>query len=313
VVGHRVEVTSKLVEGPGGADVIPAARERKNEITLSHQIDAPCRDCNSGWMNVLEKLVEPALVPLMRGTPCLLEPAAVKTLSEWVTLKFMVVDSANPPDSQIFTAHDREAFFKDRKIPACVEGIWAAPLAGGAWSAEWERVGGSNMASFSFGVGKVFFYAVCYRDLRLSFNDRRIRGGHLRRICPPQALQAWPPGPFLTDDEAERINLSLLAFLRQNDIKIEATIVSKKLRVTKAELPKLNLQIKLSQDPATGQWTTMVGNEFVNHKCGGCDFTLLHRLSIETFAGSLSPSRGPVFLVCPKCDAKNVVPVKLSK
>lgn len=311
VRGYRIEGTSRLVRGERGAEIGRVYRRREGETTLSLQLSGTCPSCNNGWMNIeLEQRVAPILTRLVRGVPTKLDPAQVQKLVEWVTLKFMVVDSVGHP---FFTQQDREAFFKNRTLPTCIDGVWAAPLSIGSWSTQWERWGGTNFASFTFGVGRVLFYVVGTREVGIKFDDRVFGGGRLQRIWPGGTLNAWLPVRFFTDEEAEALNQGLDTFRRQHDIQIVGSTTIHKLRVKRPPLPTASIKLLYEKDPVTGPATFFFGDEFESHACGECSYMLLHSLSIETFRDVFSPSELPVYLICPSCDAANVVPVRGAK
>lgn len=305
---YRSAVRSRLVRTKSGEiDFVLQAKPRKNEKTISTKIPGPCRSCNSGWMNnSVEKPVRDILPPLIEAKRTTLEIAQVRKLVEWLVLKFMCVDYES--GAPVMTAEDRKAFCERRTIPPSLMGIWAAPLSVGAsWSARWERCGGIDAATFTFGMGHVLFHMWCHPDQTVRFDGHGAFEGRMQEIWPLRSLNAWPPfASYLLDEHANELAQSYDTIRRQRGIKIVTPKPIKKLKIIK------------NPHPASLRWvldkeTKLIGQDYEDQVCGGCSAVLLTDLSIDSMQASFGETPVPNLIVCPHCAALNVLPLKRRK
>src|SRR5215468_7575397 len=60
---------------------------------LDHQVRMACRQCNSGWMSALEVLVQPLIMPMIRGAGRRdLNLTAQLTIARWAMKTAMVAE-----------------------------------------------------------------------------------------------------------------------------------------------------------------------------------------------------------------------------
>lgn len=162
-----------------------------------------CRPCNSGWMSRYEQSVRPFLEKMIVGRAVGLDETAQLLLTEYFTMKMMVVDwETNTP---IMSDDHRTRFFNNRTIPPntqiflfkCGEVSWRANLVGhavGLWPEGDTRPGTAyNTKSFAMGLGDLFVVVVFAPDvngkLQLSFEP----GLSVRIHLPANDFLRWPP------------------------------------------------------------------------------------------------------------------------
>jgi hypothetical protein len=196
------------------------------------RIKVVCRECNNGWMSVLESEAKPFLKPLILGQPSLLGLSARKTLSEWFVLKALVAEhnavksSAADP---IFEQEARDRFKSHREIPFGCR-IWLCMHNGLKWSCAYSGHSAGilpsgespmpsprrpNVYAATFGLGALLGYVFATTSSEL--NDRIKFNGFvppLRILWPvADADIRWPPLHVLGDADGDRIANNVQALI----------------------------------------------------------------------------------------------------
>lgn len=72
-----------------------------------------CRDCNSGWMSVIEQAAQPTLAQLIDGAQPTLTAEQLAAIAAWATLK-TIVGEYTGPESRCVSDAERARFFETR-------------------------------------------------------------------------------------------------------------------------------------------------------------------------------------------------------
>jgi hypothetical protein len=88
-----------------------------------------CRRCNNGWMNDLETLVRPHLIPLLEGQRRVLDAPALRILSAWAVKTALSLALSNTHATPISVGHYRA--MADAKLrPPAGTWVWIASYKG---------------------------------------------------------------------------------------------------------------------------------------------------------------------------------------
>lgn len=105
----------KMSFHPSSGSEISGPRGRQGDIR-SIRVRVVCRECNSGWMNRLEKVVRPFLTPLVTGEKVHLNADGLTALAQWIALKSIVVEH-DTQDVALTPQSDRTNFMNNLAIP----------------------------------------------------------------------------------------------------------------------------------------------------------------------------------------------------
>jgi len=89
--------------------------ERQGNV-ITKKIRVVCRECNNGWMSVLEEKVKPIIASLLGGHSCKLNKEQINDLSLWAAVKAIVGEHAEGRMALTPSA-DRYLLYKDHTIP----------------------------------------------------------------------------------------------------------------------------------------------------------------------------------------------------
>jgi hypothetical protein len=105
----------RVVRGKYGPSETHHSKPRPGH-TYTKTIRVVCRTCNNGWMNGLEELTKPILIPMLQGQFIELSRVQQRRLAVWIVLKMLVVENKVLADRVI--QNDGLSFFRAyRTIP----------------------------------------------------------------------------------------------------------------------------------------------------------------------------------------------------
>jgi hypothetical protein len=214
--------TFNVLEPTGPTDL----RKRHGHAT-TRKLRRVCRACNNGWMNHVDDLGKPHLLPMMSGQNVYLDATAQRDVANWITLKCMVFEN-NRRDDAATTLEQRQAFMNDREIPKytqihlfrCGETPWdwqfhrhsANAIASPPPTPLHPRV--KNIQTFTIGVGALLIYVLQAFAADVEFRFERIAA---RQIWPTlDDSVMWPAPLNASRDEAERLAENMSEFIREN-------------------------------------------------------------------------------------------------
>ncbi len=179
--------------------------------------------CNSGWMNEVEKLAKPLLVPLIKGDRARVWPRDQAIIATWAVLKAMVAEF-DGADRRVTTHHTQRKRMMRHKIPPQRGwGVWIGSYDRVRWVPEWasrpflllpEKIAAKrpsreatyfNSNSTTQVIGKLFIHILrtpmpdVIERWRFPLPDR----GALFRIWPPAQSSIIWPSRALTDCDAD--------------------------------------------------------------------------------------------------------------
>jgi hypothetical protein len=195
-------VTHTIRAGTSG----PVLRQWTTE-TLDLVARKVCRRCNNGWMNDLETLVQPHLIPLLEGQRRVLDAPALRVLSAWAVKTALALALTNRHHKPIDVEHYR-AMANTKVRPPRGTWVWIAAYRG------WRRAfhhpisltltdssGSYDGYAAVLSVTRPIFQVVGYPPY-LGVENRRF--GDLAhataQIWPLNGLTHWPT-PILLDDD----------------------------------------------------------------------------------------------------------------
>ena len=180
-----------------------AVREVKKQSgsSQSGRVRVVCRECNNGWMSVLQNEAKPILVPLLKGEKTILHRKAQSILAAWIAMFTMVAEfqSRTPRKVAISPAHRRHLM--DRRMVPSDWKIWIGYYERQSWpavyvhnalpvSSESSSINHTedgfplpNTQTTSFVLGKLYIHAI----------STAVRGGiNRQRVQAPGIVQLWP-------------------------------------------------------------------------------------------------------------------------
>lgn len=90
---HRV---TRALDPHGRVHIGRLERTRDGD-PLRHQIKSACRDCNSGWMSLLQQRAAPVAIPFVQGAFPHLADGTRTTLAAWAVMVTMNLEYYDPP------------------------------------------------------------------------------------------------------------------------------------------------------------------------------------------------------------------------
>ena len=107
----KVHNVAMLVTRLGARPKEVTERYRRQGHLITKTLRVVCRTCNNGWMSQMESAVKPLLVSSVMGQERTLELPDVTFLAQWVCLKAMLAEHADPELAST-PAIDRRAFYE---------------------------------------------------------------------------------------------------------------------------------------------------------------------------------------------------------
>ena len=204
--------------------------ERLQQPIKQKKLRVVCAECNSVWMNNLEKAVKPILSRVMLGQAIKLDKLVQATLVRWITLKIIVLQhdviggSRSLPSFQV----GERVRFKNTLLPPANITIWIGYCGNGLWSEKAYRFSTSyglngppppptvpkNLQSFTFGVGDLLIHVqhILEPMLQVAFGPQLVPL-NLQRLWPYERDIDWPLPERLTTKEADEIALIVARLL----------------------------------------------------------------------------------------------------
>jgi hypothetical protein len=187
-----------------------------------------CKECNSGWMSLIQENAKPFLIPLIQGHRTMISIEAQKEIASWcamatITGEYLARDATVAAISQ----WERD-WFRDHRTPPKNWKIWIGYYPGSKGTfrhyaarilnaENFPRVTNDalyrpNTQTTTFVIGKLFVHAMSSTG-NPDFVSRWVWpapiGIRLLQIFPRrESLVAWPPNGF-TDFEIKRIDGAL--------------------------------------------------------------------------------------------------------
>lgn len=81
------------------------------------KVKAVCKNCNNGWMSVMEQDAKPSLEPLINGEIVSLDASMLALLARWAALK-AIVSEHDQPRTHVTPQADRTLFMEAGTIPS---------------------------------------------------------------------------------------------------------------------------------------------------------------------------------------------------
>jgi hypothetical protein len=181
-----------------------------------------CGKCNNGWMNDLEKRVQPILIPLIRGEKVVLQPEAQLILAGWIAKTVMTANTVYP-ESNAITQFDRSIVMATSR-PLDNWQIWLALHHNKEWRTGLDHIGVAlhrkadyeknknkiNTQSTTIGLGSLLIHAFSSALPSVRFNPSPEFGTRLHRVWPQTNEKiSWPPTSALSDEDVERLGRHL--------------------------------------------------------------------------------------------------------
>jgi hypothetical protein len=123
----------------GEAAELLESREYGGVLQRKFKPRVVCRDCNTGWMSVLEGATKPILRPLILGEERHLTREDQKILAAWVCLKNMVAEFS-ASKTKATEAVDFDRMHKERLPPARAT-VWLGQHTGADWTMRYRHLG----------------------------------------------------------------------------------------------------------------------------------------------------------------------------
>jgi len=179
---------------------------------LDREISGPCKQCNGGWMSVLEDEAAPLLIPMLRNEEVELRPPEQRVVSLWATLKMLVAHEGHGNVKRVIPRDRYRQFYADRRLPVGAE-IWLGRYNGaGPWPTSYqyrelfitppgeEKVTQPNAYLVGFTIAYLAFF-IWGHELRYGpAADIRQIEPYLTQVWPATGVTKWPPPGLLEAD-----------------------------------------------------------------------------------------------------------------
>jgi hypothetical protein len=207
-------------EGPFGmvlnsADFTGAARESEWPAEdFGMAPNAACRDCNSGWMDQVDRAAEQIVEPMVLGHKATIRRYLdQKAVARWISQVAILCDESQ--FQQVIPAEMRHAFYLDKEpLPGML--VWLARTVSG-WSVEmWVRAWLVTRGAEPRTTDRPNLYLVTFRVIELVVQalvpldgttwhaDRSGNMRHLRKAWPSTYTPvSWPPAAVLPAEDLD--------------------------------------------------------------------------------------------------------------
>lgn len=284
-------------------------QSRPGQDILGTRSATVCSRCNNGWMSAIDEKAKPIITRMMRKEDFPVSFSDVANLSEWATMKFMVLDAKEGGENAQFH-HDARAFMEDRRIPGRLE-LWVTPLEPGHFYSVFHHASGY----FSERTGHLLLGLCLGLVGFLGFYSRDQKGlSHLRPTAAYDdrliKLSPWPalaPPPHYSPSRAASGDLIEAYFTDGNERAMAHMDPPKRSQQRfriKRPSPGANIFA-----PSSLPWVHG-GNLFNDILCGGCDAIVAPGVTIDFLTTNLPTEPVQLIVVCPECGATNWVPTK---
>jgi hypothetical protein len=102
-------------------------RRRVGKPLTDTQVKVVCRACNNGWMNDIEEQARLCLIPMIRGSSCLIDPRSAASVATWAVKTTMMLEITDLA-SQAHHTPDYDWVWRERLPPPGTR-VWAGLLA----------------------------------------------------------------------------------------------------------------------------------------------------------------------------------------
>ena len=205
-------------------------KESHGDVTTI-KLKVVCKNhCNSGWMSRLEARVKPILIPLLTGSPVVLNHYNQEILSTWIAMKLMIAEFSVPDD--IVTPALERSLLMGRRRPPDIIAIWIGHYKGTGWGNVYlrhaaaigfapagtvpvvtpERSRIKTVQAQTFFIGELFVQAVTTTVRELVFQTPPAFASCMRQIWPFQDEFSWPITSAVHDFHAHFIVTSFGRF-----------------------------------------------------------------------------------------------------
>jgi hypothetical protein len=201
----------------------PVTRTRPG-AAYTKKLRVVCATCNNGWMSVIESNAKAVLQPLISGISCVLSPTSCALLTEWISLKLLVLENISLPErpaDPIYDQQVRTRFMATGEPPPMLR-VWIATCVGEKWQTGFLRHCSmltrdttppvsairKNAQFVTWGIGRLLIHAVGVTNEQIYdfFELDAKPAGSIYKIWPiPASDIHWPPAVTLGDVEAEVI------------------------------------------------------------------------------------------------------------
>jgi hypothetical protein len=190
------------VQAERGGVTLPSWNTYQPEM----KIRCVCRQCNNGWMSVLEERVQPFLQPLLIGQPRVLDADAQTAIATWAVKTAMVLEGMDAPPKKGYSQLQRERLRLRAALPWRTS-VWLAASADHGWfmstknrhlnESSGDISGTSTTMAFACVVLQVFTMRVPDNVGPGTLVTAQVRRGPWMEatvpIWPPRESANWPP------------------------------------------------------------------------------------------------------------------------
>lgn len=177
-----------------------------------------CRNCNNGWLSVLENSAKLLLTNLLCGREFILSETDARLMATWIAKTTMTAEFIRPNETTI-PQKDRTQLYETREPPPNWH-IWIIPYSGSKFQAGGiyhhgigiylppipVQVGVRNTQYTVLGIGRVVAVAVSSTMEGFAPRFQNENGNGIVRLWPHREVcTRWPPPKYLTDSGLDSI------------------------------------------------------------------------------------------------------------
>ena len=201
--------------------------ERDIRSLRNMQVNAPCRDCNSGWMQEIEKEFRQVFAKMLRLPAVSLSGRALRHLATWGTMTAMMAECL-AKGSEVTVTGMRADVMRERRpcrgiqvlVGASTGERSQARITHNAMRVEAHdnslaQTGTlyNNVSVATIFVGPLLLIVLCTTlDMHFNVGDRL--GGRIGCAWPPDQQAIWSARPGLSDQEVEGLRQGVIEGLK---------------------------------------------------------------------------------------------------
>jgi len=202
--------TSSRILGTGTGRV--TKRDDWPSPGFDREVSGPCKPCNEGWMEELEREAAPCLTPMLLNEERVFRQEEQRTLARWATMKMLVAQESHGEMRRVIPLDRYRLFYANRSLPIGAQ-VWIGRYSGaGSWPTNYQyrelfmTIQGQDEPSLpnAYIVGFTIGYlAFVYWGHEITYGpvaDIQEVQPFLSQVWPATGVAKWPPPGLMEAD-----------------------------------------------------------------------------------------------------------------
>lgn len=205
--------TSSRILGTGAGKI--TRRDDWPSHGFDREISGPCKPCNEGWMEALEREAAPLLIPMLHNQEKALRPEEQRIVARWATLKMLVAQESHGEMTRVIPSDRYRLFYTNRSLPVGAQ-VWIGRHSGaGSWPTNYQyrelfmTMQGQDEPSLpnayvlGFTIGYLAFVYWGHEMRHGPRADVQEIEPFLSQVWPATGVAKWPPPALMEADGLE--------------------------------------------------------------------------------------------------------------